>query len=88
MSIHLDLDIIPTCVEWNLTQLTSITTDNGRNFVAAVNLLTQRREAVCQIDEGFRCSCRTLQLVVNDAILFKPIIEPQTKKVLKAFPYE
>ena len=65
--------LVQVLAEWKLSHLACITTDNGSNFVAAVNLLTRERESTCTVDEGFRCACHTLQLVVGDVLDFKVI---------------
>lgn len=66
-------DILGDCLKaWNISDVSTIVNDNGSNFVASSNRLTAGLISGIQIDEQFRCVCHTLQLVLGDALIFKP----------------
>jgi hAT family C-terminal dimerisation region len=66
-------DLLDECITaWNLSNVDAVVTDNGANFVAAANALTRARVSGLTVDENLRCACHTLQLVIGDAITFKP----------------
>lgn len=58
--------------QWELSHVNTIVTDNGSNFVAAMNIVTKRRSVGFFVDDSMRCACHTLQLLVDDAIDYQP----------------
>ena len=67
-------DLLDECLKfWKLRELPAIVNDNGANFVAASNAITRGQIEGLHIDEQFRCAAHTLQLVIDDALYFKPL---------------
>ena len=65
--------ILDRCfAKWGLSdRIHGVVSDNGANFVAAVNILSEPRDGGTLIEDGYRCAAHTVQLVVHDAIMFK-----------------